>query len=484
MIILFCSCSPDTSSYEYLFEGGRDESEELPIEVDTFILVLPADASGAVYDATASLAQKIKENTLSDTKIVYDYEKAEPKSRDILILVGKTSYEESQRFLQDFRADDFGYTYSERTVLICGVCENSLLSAIEKFRKDIVLYADSELFITNGTEYIFRAEYDIKRIDLNGYQLCDYTLVYPNGDTDAFTAASYFHGILAENTGYYLDIKSDSQISKTARAICIGKTKLDTTVSNTIGKGASLITEYPNGISVISDNLYTTKRALDSLLNILSSTDSSSVADIQISSFAPNMAEFNEVTMTDVSKSALSSTEALGNTANTIREKSLGFIRLSNVSESTANFLSYTLGSKYSLLSIGNSQIHYIYDNTKYNINYKKCDGDTVSELYLVTCSALASGASFSLFEIHSLPSTEKAVLSIVKEISSVIDTSEIYHGAIFFEPFDQLDTFLANTLKNANRVSERTYTFGDGTFLDSMRTENGFTDVTLTLYR
>ena len=487
-IILLASCSPDTSSYDHLFEGGRSDIDELPIEIDTFVIVLPSDISGAVYDATLALSEKISEQTLSDTKVIYDYEKAQLKSDDLLILVGKTNYDESQSFLRDFRVDDFGYTYSDRTVLICGVSEQSLLSAIEKFKKDIVLYADSEHFISNGTEYIFRAEYDIKRITLNGYQLCDYTLVYPNGNTDAFAAASYFRGILSENTGYYLDVKSDTQIQKDSRAICIGKTKLDTTVSDSITKGASLITEYPSGISVISDSLYTTKHALDSLLDLFCATDASASSVVQISSFAPSTLEFDEITITDIDGSALLSTDARVNTANTIRNNGLSLIRLSDISESTANALFYALGNQYTMISFGESvekQIYYIYDSLKFDISYQKCDNDSGCDVYLVSCSSRSSSASLAVFELFAKPTvTQEIALSTTKAINLKIDTADLCHGTVFFEPSSSLDSALSNTLRGANRISEEAYSFGDGTFLDNLSNKNGVTNITLTLYR
>lgn len=481
---LLSSCVPNTDSYEYLFAAGRDEIEEPPIEIDTFIIVLPADASGSVYDAIVSLAQKIKENTLSDTKIMYDYEKIQLKANDMLILVGRTTFYESQSFLQDFRKEDFGYTCFDRTILICGACEESLLSAIERFRKNIVAYADSELFISNGTEYIFRAEYDIKKIDLNGYQLYNYSLVYPNGDTTAFAAASYFREILAENTGYYLDIRSDSQISKNARAICIGKTKLDTTVSDSIGKGASLITEYPNGISVISDNLYTTKHALNSLLDLLCTTDASSEANVQISSFTPNISKFDEITITDISPASLSSKDNLRDTANIIRDNSLDIIRICNISQNTANSLFYTLGSNYSMLSFGETSAeltHYIYDNSKHTLSYKKYDDSIEGELYIVICSSLSSNTSLSLFEIKDLISYPQ---KIATEINSIIERSELSHGTVFFEPSEQTALAIANALPSANRISENLYTFGEGTSLNAVNTKNAITNISLTLYR
>ncbi len=485
VIILLCSCSPDTNSYEYLFEGGRDDLEELPIEIDTLFIVLPADASGNIYDATVSLAQKIEENTLADTSIVYDYEKIQPKSDDMLILVGKTAYDESQRFLRDFRKDDFGYTYSDRTVLICGVCEGSILSAIEKFREDVVLYADSELFISEGTEYIFRADYNIKRITLNGYQLCDYSLVYPNGNTDAFAVASYFRGIVAENTGYYLDIKSDSQISKNARAICVGKTKLDTTVSEDIGKGESRISEYPSGISLISYNSYTAKLALDSFLDTLCATDASAVADVKISS-SQSTVIFDEVTITDVSPSALS-LDILTNTASAIRDNSPSCIRISDTFKADANSLLLLLESNYSVLSLGEStgeQTHYIYDTSKYNVSYQKCENITEGEIYIVSFSDLSSSVSFTIFDIESTTNAKNEASAVTEKISSVIETSGLLHGAVFFDSLEPLITSLANTLPSANKLSEGTYYFGGGTFPDAIRVENGITNIALTFYR
>lgn len=484
---LLSSCSPNTSSYEHLFEGGMSDLDEIPVEVDDFIIVVPAECSGAVYDATISLAEKIKEKTSSDTRVLYDYQEVKPKTHDMLILVGKTDYEESQRFLRDFRKDDFGYTYSDQIVLIGGACDESLLSAIEKFRQDVVLYADSELFISSGTEYIFRADYTIKRIELNGFQLFDYTLVYPKDNSDDFAAATYFQKILADNTGYYLDIKSDSQADKNSRAICIGKTKLDTTLSDNIGKGASLISEYPSGISLISDNFYTMKKALDSLLSILCSTDSSAVSKVQISSYTPDTVAFEEITITDISSSSLASTDLLRNTANTILNSSLSIIRLSDVSDNTACSLFYTLGNKYSMISFGNSadkRTHYIYKNSEYIISYEDFNEDSTAELYLVKCSDISSNTSFFMFEIGDLLSnTQETALSVTKKISSIISDFKRSNGAVFFKFSETLDSSLANTLINANRLSANLYTFGDGTFFDTISEKNGITHIELTLY-
>ena len=164
LTLILTSCSTPTDSYNYLFTGSKDDIEEPLPETDRFIIVLPSDCSGAVYDASKARADKIEKNTSAETLLIYEHQNADIQNDDMLILIGKTSYAESQIFIHDFRSDDFGYTYSNKTVVIGGRSEKALLSAIEKFYNDIVLYADSELFISNGAKYIFRAEYDIERI--------------------------------------------------------------------------------------------------------------------------------------------------------------------------------------------------------------------------------------------------------------------------------------------------------------------------------
>jgi hypothetical protein len=105
--------------------------------------------------------------------------------------------------------------------------------------------------------YTFDCDYDIDRIKVNGFELCEYSIVYPEKSTlSEKELAQKLADQIAVYSGYCLDVINDkaAKEEKSIRAICIGYTSLSSLDKDNVSKNtASLIFEKTN-VELIGDS--------------------------------------------------------------------------------------------------------------------------------------------------------------------------------------------------------------------------------------
>lgn len=159
----------------------------------------------------------------NDKYAVHEYE----------ILIGETNREESVKYFDTLRYNDYGYTLMGNKIVIAGGSDEATILAVEKFANDIVAKKDAnaEVFFDISESYLYKAEYDVESFVLNGAPINEYKIVYKNsGVHHERELASSLRNVITNVTGYTLDVMSDKQEYEGGCEILIGVTNRDASV--------------------------------------------------------------------------------------------------------------------------------------------------------------------------------------------------------------------------------------------------------------
>ena len=203
------------------------------------------DALNTLRDAGESLVgQKL---TLSD-----DWYRGELVRHELEILVGHTNRPESVAAEDSLTYYDYMYKIvSPSCVVICGGSDESTLLAVEKFLSDCYGYkageSAGELKTLNvGTSYEYKHEYKTAKVSLCGETLSDYTIVYPDGDANAYSA-SLLRRELTKVSGVNLTMSPISSFNG-GNAIFVGCAQDGKHLYNSFGTNAYIV-KYEKGDS-------------------------------------------------------------------------------------------------------------------------------------------------------------------------------------------------------------------------------------------
>ena len=203
------------------------------------------DALNILSNAGESLVGK--KLTLSD-----DWYRGELVRHELEILVGHTNRPESVEAEDSLTYYDYMYKIvSPSCVVICGGSDESTLLAVEKFLSDCYGYkageSNGELKTLNvGTSYEYKHEYKTAEVSLCGKKLDTYTIVYPDGDANAYSA-SLLRRELTKVSGVNLTMSPLSSFSG-GDAIFVGCAQDGKHLYNTYGTN-SYIVKYEKGAS-------------------------------------------------------------------------------------------------------------------------------------------------------------------------------------------------------------------------------------------
>ena len=266
VLLSFVSCSVQREDglYEYIFSDADDEF--CLREYERYEIVISSEHSARISDAVKRLCRDIENSVGREPYLIYDFEAETIDDTVCRILVGNISVEDCKKFYKGMRSKDFGYLCQENIICVGGLTEESTLSAIAKFTEDVVVYADAEHFADDGKSYLCEGEYPTGEIYLNGFELCEYALIFSDDESGAYLAVHSFRNILSERTGYYLNILSDSDPYAKGRGICIGKTDVNHSDSFSCVSDKAYILPYEKGVSVIYKNNYGLSRSLEKLV--------------------------------------------------------------------------------------------------------------------------------------------------------------------------------------------------------------------------
>ena len=424
-IFLFSACSKaDNSEYDELLNQLQGEFDGQERDFDRYIVVIPSDASAALYSATEAMTKKIEQNTETEAVLVYDYEKVAVGAEDCEILVGDTSRNESQSFLKKYRIDDFGYKYFDGKIVVGGICEESTLLAVDKFTQDVVDYADKELFMSPDKSYFYRGDYSVERITLCGFELCDYTVLYDGEIALAQELALDFRNAIAESTGYYLRVKKTSEVSDGVRAICIGDTDRLPSGGGSLEENEAGIFSCPTGICIGAQNSFGYRLAVDRLLLMLCTGEGDS-CDVTIADSIDLSFTSTELSLLRVfSSSAELSVEQTVELTEKAKAGGAGIISVYGVSEATAENIRLSAGNGFEKKRIFGDELNGAYHIYSSRFEFVELGQATLSDCDVVELvyKTAQTDAGFCVVE---LDAADCASTTLARYVAERLDSLE-----------------------------------------------------------
>ena len=199
-----------------------------------FTVVTPAGASSDLNDVTQTLITKLAKLTGALVKAMDDttYD-GNVEDSEYEIIIGNCLRTDTQNVLDGIAYNDYKITVTDKNVVIASRNESSAVSALWKFisllnEDGIIRTGDSKAVTLVWSEDIFYAGKAGKYagMTLSGMNIEGYRLVYPSAGSDSKVYKRYAEELrdwIGENTGFVLDVVSDSEKAVT-KEILIGKT--------------------------------------------------------------------------------------------------------------------------------------------------------------------------------------------------------------------------------------------------------------------
>ena len=400
-----CNKSNESGKYDGIF-SPEEPSWNAEHEYETYAVVVASNATPLIVEAAECVAEKLEENTGAYAECFYAHEDI-PKGSDVCrILVGDVGFEETRRYLRGYRSEDIGYKYHDKSVYIGGITEESLLRAIEKFKEDVVVYADREFFMNENTEFFLCAEYDIDEIKLAGFSLGEYTLVYPKGDYKLRAIANDFSSTILSSSGYWLPVCNDTDINADSRVILLGNCDAFEEYKLTCEIDRAKIVGFDYGAMIVSKQPIGIKSALNALAERLLMINDSGSVEVMLDQPIDVIFEILDVSiLTICPDSPLISISNTISIVQRIEESSPDIIRLERVSGDSLEDILYNLNDKYTLISLPND-VYHMFRKDRY-----ECEKGSASGVDAVRYSNLSKSAAFEVIELGELDDERLGVL-------------------------------------------------------------------------
>ena len=475
VLLPLCSCADSAHDGSYTLPSV--EFEETEPKIDKFIIVIPSGVSAQIYEAVSALCDMIEDNTGSQAEVLYDYESIKVGSDDKLIFVGNTDTPESKRFLKRFRADDYGYECEDGVVFVGGYSEEANLSAIERFCKDVVAYSDEELFMSESASLFVQGNYEIESLRLNGFELFDYSLIYPKKNEYARKIAVDMQERIRDTLGYYLEVKSDSEAEGSERGIRIGQAD-DTVV---LEDNEAILGAYETGILLDAKSNYGLHHAAENFLNTLLNGERELViTESTIYSFGVE----NIVLMDIASNGGTLSAAEVVSISNSVIRSSPDIFRMEGISEQSAKAMTDNLTNKYKSLEVNKELgIYHFFSEERFDCSLKNIvsEGEIVALRYSFKENDM-------VFEWVEVCAGDESALSVAKTLNAAYDGERLFIVNIPFVA--SVDAEFSLALNVAERMSAGNagdlgiYVAKDSVEINGYSEDNGSYTVELVLYK
>ena len=197
-----------------------------PENIGDYTIIRSEGASEALRTAVATfrtdLGQAIGKNPKISDDWVKDVASLPESAKEIV--VGATNRPDSDELSQLICERDFAIIYRNERIYILGGSDDKTIEGLEYFLTTYVDSSAQKITVTDQLAYFSKHEYPVAKIEVNGVNLRDYTIVIPD-KADLFTAyaALNLSDYVQANAGYALPIVSD-KTAATQYEILIGAT--------------------------------------------------------------------------------------------------------------------------------------------------------------------------------------------------------------------------------------------------------------------
>ena len=261
-------------------DSSEDNTKTSTQEID-YVLVIPAGCGAELFDSAAFLSGELSKYVADEVEVAYDCDLIRADGK-IEILVGDTDRAESKKLLKGLRVDDYGYRYDNGVIAIGAHLESRCVEAVQSFLSDLESGKVDLSRTEDIQESIVRGQYSINVIKLNGFELCEYDIVYPSANKLSERAlAERLRDDIAKYCGYYLRVISENECTDATRAICVGQSSKTDDYSDSLGFYLSVNGE--GHIELVSNENLGIYRATQSFLDIIKQSEREGDCTLELS---------------------------------------------------------------------------------------------------------------------------------------------------------------------------------------------------------
>ena len=223
------SVTTDTNSTSLVTTETIEVTENITMEdLSKYKIIRPEDASQAVIQAGVALRTALIETfdvELSLKSDLFSETVQALKIGEYEILLGACDRDETRQFMENLKKNDYGYAMIGKKLVICGGSDEATLRAFDLFMNDVIKAAkeNDELFFDGNKAVLERADYEIDTLSLQGKDISEFSVVYPNKNDNCEALANELIDRIADKTGLILTLKSD-KVESTGYEILIGQT--------------------------------------------------------------------------------------------------------------------------------------------------------------------------------------------------------------------------------------------------------------------
>lgn len=187
-----------------------------------------ADPDDVTFEAVKRLRDKIKEYTGVTPAIKPDHSNAiNPADHDSYeILFGETNYEESKQVLSGINYGDYAISTVGNKIVVAFYSGEEAARVVSYIVSNMLKAKDEQGSLKlEITDYTYIAKRNIDKVDINGTDLKEYSIVYSTvGVTDDYNLANahVIRDAFSRKAGYTLPIVKDTESAPTKRKIYVG----------------------------------------------------------------------------------------------------------------------------------------------------------------------------------------------------------------------------------------------------------------------
>ena len=186
-------------------------------------IVVSRTSSGEVLEAARELCDSIGEQTGVETRLSYDDETVYISDSTWVVYVGNVNTSAVRDILRNMRSEDYICRSYDRETLIGGRSDDATLTAILRYKNEILPVSDRFRLIPEGGGFEYKGEYSLKTLYVGDASVQDFEIVVHSAqDIEVIDIAYSLRQRISDTTGYWLDIHIGSR-SKTGRGIYVIK---------------------------------------------------------------------------------------------------------------------------------------------------------------------------------------------------------------------------------------------------------------------
>lgn len=224
ILLCFALVACGRSSGELFDFQPGEESDSHKSACAGYRIVVAKGSSAETLSAAQKLFRELADRTGIPCSLCFEGEENGAAGKEVCeILIGYVERAVSRDRMWYFKRDDYLCEWQDGCLLLGGKSDSANLAAIRRFSEEILPYADDELLMNPDGGFLYRAEYEIPTVSVDGPELFHYRIVYPaEGNKEEKEIAFAFRDRLADMTGYYPAVEDDRTAPADALWIAFG----------------------------------------------------------------------------------------------------------------------------------------------------------------------------------------------------------------------------------------------------------------------